>query len=151
MKFSTKQLFAALGLVAVISVAPNSAVANDGVYISTPGLTIGYHGGKSYKRSRKSYRKRSYNNYNNSYNNNGYYNNRRSNNYYSNGRSYNRNSYNRGYDNSYKNKSYRNNNYRSNSYRGNGYRSGACPIDGYSQYYDRGSDCYEHKDHYHCS
>ena len=142
MKFSTKQLFAALGLVAVISVAPNSAVANDGVYISTPGLTIGYHGGKSYKRGRKNYRKRSYNNYNN----NGYYNNRRYNNYYSSGRSYNRNSYNRGYDNSY-----RNNYYRSNSYRGNGYRSGACPIDGYSQYYDRGSDCYEHKDHYHCS
>lgn len=147
MKLSAKHLFATFSILTALVVAPTSAIAGDKVYISVPGISIGFHGDHhSNKRYRKQYSKKRYNNSNRRYNNN-YYSNSRSSNY---NRGY--NNYDRSYSNNY-DRSYNNNYDRSynNNYRNDGYRGSVCPIDGYSQNYDRNRNCYEHKGHFHCS
>jgi len=145
MKLSAKHLFATLGMLTVFAVTPTTAFASGSVHINVPGFSIGFHDvHHSHKRYRKHYR--GY--YNDDYRyerrkyrkkRNRYYKKRRYyDNYYSSGRRYDR-----GYDRKYNRRYERRYN--------DGYRAEACPIDGYSRYDDRGQNCYEHKDHYHCS
>ena len=140
MKLSVKNLFATLGLLTVLAIAPSTVSAND-IHISVQGLNVGFHGDNY---SRKKYRKRNKQYYNKRYYSKKHYNN----NNYSNGRYY--NDYNRDYNRSYNN-SYIDNDYRNNNYRSNNYNSQVCPVNGYSSYYDKSRDCYEHKGHFHCS
>lgn len=157
MKFSTKYLFATLSMLTVLTVTPATAVASDSVYIDTPSLSVGFHGGHHSNRrhSSKKYKSRSNNYYDGRRYEKRQYRQKRNNNY--NKRRYNDNNYysggkrnNQRYDRSYNN-NYRNNNYQNNNYRNDKYRREACPIDGYSSSYDSNRNCYEHKGHYHCS
>jgi len=128
MKFSAKHLFATLSMLTVLMVTPTSAFAGDSVYVNVPSLTIGFHGNSySHKRYRKHYKKK----------------------YYNNGYS----------DRGYKKRRYRDRSYSNKRYSNNYYSGGRS----YNKHYDRGnrkrynnsykgkSDCYGHKDHYHCS
>ena len=145
MKLSAKHLLATLGMLSVLAVAPTSAFAGDSIYIDVPGISIGFHGDRhSNKHHRKHYNKR----YNRQHYDGRRYERRKyrqKRNRYYDDNYYNDRKYDRRYNNSYRNNSYRNNNYRN-----DGYRAQVCPIDGYSSYYDRSRNCYEHKGHYHC-
>jgi len=140
MKLFSKHLVAAFSLITVIAMTPTSAFARGSIHIDVPGFSIGVHNDRGYRsrghRHSRKYNRRYYNSnrrykkryYNSRRYNNRRYNNRRYNdNYYSGGRGYNRGYYN------------------------DSYRAEVCPIDGYSRYYDRNQNCYEHKGHYHCS
>lgn len=145
MKLSTKHLFATLSLLTALTLAPTSAFAKGSVHVDIPGLSIGVHDNhRSYTRHRNE--KRHYREGRDHYysdrrykRDRQYYNNR----HYNDRRSQSKRRYN---DNNYYSGSRYNNRYRN-----DGYRVEVCPIDGYSRYYDRSSNCYEHKGHYHCS
>ena len=150
MKLSAKHFFAALSMLTVLAAAPTTASAGDSVYISVPGLSVGFH--DVHHRSNRRYRnKNTY--YDNNRNYKGKY--RQSRKRYSRNRNYNNRNYSsRNYNNrSYSNRSYNDGNYYNYSKRtyNNSYRGDYCPTDGYSQYYDRNRNCYEHNGHYHCS
>ncbi len=141
MTFSAKHLFATLSLLTALAVTPSTASAGDSVHISVPGLSIGFH---DVHHSDRYYRKKHY----------------RSKNYYYDDRRYERRKYRKSRKRYYNKRRYNNNYYYndrrydrgySNGYRYDNYRSNVCPIDGYSRYYDRDRNCYEHKGHYHCS
>ena len=140
MKPFHKHFIAAFGLIAVLAITPTSAFARGSVQIHIPGISIGVYDDHGYKHRKRSYKKRySKKRYNNNYNNRRY-----NNNYYNNRRYNNNNSYynDRRYNNSYNGR---------NNYYNDGYRSQRCPADGYSSYYDRNRNCYEHNGHFHCS
>ncbi|MFT6407646.1 MAG: hypothetical protein ACJAQ6_001059 [Arenicella sp.] len=152
MKLSAKHLFATLGMATVMVVAPTSAAAKGSIHLDLPSLSIGLHDDhRSHKRHRKHQNKHYRSHYNDHYDNrryerrhhrrdrNRYYNNHRYNDNYSSGRQYNQR-----HDR-------RHNSYPNDSYRNDSYRAEVCPIDGYSRYYDRGRNCYQHKGHFHCS
>ena len=164
MKILTKQTVAALGLVLLVGIAPNSAHAKGSLHLELPGLSIGLHDNdRRYRSSRRHYNRNYHNNHHDEYrgrdrryhkkyrHHKRYYKNHHNghhNNNYSNKR-YNR--YDNRYDNQYNDNYY----YGGQSNRNDGYynqsqRAQICPTAGYSRYRDRNRSCYQHKDHYHC-
>lgn len=142
MKPFHKHFIAAFGLITVLAVAPTSAFARGSVHIDVPGFSIGIHDDHGYKHRKRHHRK-----YRKRYSNDRYYDDRRYRKRYYNNRRYNERRYKRRYNDNYYYSGRRNNR----GYYNDRYRAEVCPTDGYSRYYDRNRNCYEHKGHYHCS
>ncbi len=138
-------LFFSLISVMAIAAVPSTANAGGKIHLDLPGISIGVHGDRHYKKRHR----RIHRNHHRHYDSHSY-------DSYRYKRKYRPKSYDRYYDN--KRNYYGNRNYYDNYYYGgnsrryyNNRRGNVCPDPGYSPYYNDNLSCYRHKDHFHCS